>query len=513
VDVREKIVETEDLFSFYSIFINMKFSELVLSEGRRETLFDKYSDAFSMEQLDYLLNDEFIKRTNYKYADFILDRLVKFYNLTPGTAHIQDAINTVKEFDRLGKNLEKKDINQYQSLGELKMVLKDYTSKSQERKIDSDAEKIYEDGRVLIVKPLTHKASCKYGAGTKWCTTQSSPGYFDKYSSGQNELYYIIMKDFDISNKFYKIALHVSPSGEKTWYDSHDNQMPPREVEILEIGLGNKAFKTIAKDIIKSQSKILDEFFNLKNEYHEVVTRNFLGTKKPLVFEFNHPQIIGDGKATIYFNIYLGNDLDSAEKIEQGVLLINYELLPGPDNPLRVHIGYDFSDSEIELEELYNLDIRMTFPLNPEYQSGSAFNRFCNHIRHRIMDLLDDDKNLEKHIIGDKTTWRPDRHNYGFTFERGKLIHQLVNYLDKGKEGNAIDFLIYTKKLTTRKLNNGEIEYIGKRGPISPKGYFSAFFASAVRAGILSYTRKNKKNILSKGPNFEEFKKGNLRAI
>jgi len=493
----------------------MKFSELVLSEGRRETLFQKYSDAFSMEQLDYLLNDEFIKRTNYKYADFILDRLVKFYNLTPGTTHIQDAINVVKEFDRLGKNLEKKDINQYQSLGELALILKDYTSKSQERKIDSDAEKIYEDGRVLIVKPLTHKASCKYGAGTKWCTTQESPGYFDKYSSGQNELYYIIMKDFDISNKFYKIALHVSPYGEKTWYDSHDNPMPPREVEVLEVGLGNKAFKTIAKNILKSQSKLLDEFFNPNNEYHVVVKRNFLGTKKPLVFELKNPSIIGDGKATIDLTIYLGNHLDSAQIINQGILMMNYELLPGPDSPLRVHIGYSSDEnSEVELEGLSNLDIKTTFPLNVQYQSIGAFERFCVNMRLRIIsDLVQNDENLKKHILGDKTAWNPDRVNYGFTFERGKLIHQLVNYLDKGKEGNAIDFLIYTKKLTTRKLNNGEIEYIGKRGPISPKGYFSAFFASAVRAGILSYIRKNKKNILSKGPNFEEFKKGNLRAI
>ena len=131
----------------------------------------------------------------------------------------------------------------------------------------------------------------------------------------------------------------------------------------------------------------------------------------------------------------------------------------------------------------------------------------------RIWELIENDENLKKHIIGDKTTWSPDRFNYGFTFERGKLIHQLVDYIDKGKEGNAIDFLIYAGKVTTRKLNDGKIEYIGKKGPISPKGYFSAFFASAVRAGIISYTRKNKKNILSKGPNFEEFKKGNLRPL
>ncbi len=34
-----------------------------------------------------------------------------------------------------------------------------------------------------LVVPLTHTASCKYGANTKWCTTSSDTNdYFDKYS-------------------------------------------------------------------------------------------------------------------------------------------------------------------------------------------------------------------------------------------------------------------------------------------------------------------------------------------
>ena len=139
-------MEMRKFVLFYNIFMGMKFSEYVLSEGRKENLLSKYSDGFTFEQLDYLLNDDFIKSTNYKYADFILDRLQKFYNLTPGTRHIQDGIDAVKQFDRLKSNLEKKDINQYQSLGELYLELKNYTSKSQERKIDSEAKKIYEDG-------------------------------------------------------------------------------------------------------------------------------------------------------------------------------------------------------------------------------------------------------------------------------------------------------------------------------------------------------------------------------
>jgi hypothetical protein len=32
-------------------------------------------------------------------------------------------------------------------------------------------EKLFEDKTILALKPLTHQASCKYGAGTRWCVT------------------------------------------------------------------------------------------------------------------------------------------------------------------------------------------------------------------------------------------------------------------------------------------------------------------------------------------------------
>lgn len=39
---------------------------------------------------------------------------------------------------------------------------------------------IYRDERFIVVSPLTHRASCKYGANTNWCTaTPSSSKQFD----------------------------------------------------------------------------------------------------------------------------------------------------------------------------------------------------------------------------------------------------------------------------------------------------------------------------------------------
>jgi hypothetical protein len=488
----------------------MKFSEFVLSEGRKEDILKKYMEDFDIQVLDRVLNDPFTKSSNYKYADWILKKLE--FNSLPLAIEV---LELVKQFDRVGKNLEIKDINQYPDVVELRAAIEDYSSKSQEKKVDSEAKKIYEDGRILIVKPLSHKASCKYGAGTKWCTTQASPGYYDKYTTGNQGLYYIIMKDFDISNKFYKIALHRGDYNVDTWYDAHDTPMPPREVDVLKVGLGKRATKAIEDDFNENKNKVIKELFNPKNHDHTVVTYDLFNSKKPLTLEFKNPQIVDDsaGLADMDLIIYLGNE-DNEQIIEQGSLKISYSNLSGNDS-YSFDIVYEPSDDfepPAEFTSLWNMDVN--FGLNFSKPTIPPFKYFCNILISHIWSRFERDKNLQNFVLGGKKSWNPNRHSYGFTFERkGGLINKLVDYIDSGKEGNAIDFLIDAGKVTTRKLNNGKIEYIGKKGPITTKGYFSAFFASAVQAGILRYERKNKKNILTKGPNFDDFKEGNLAAL
>jgi len=484
----------------------MKFSEFVLSEGRRETLLKKYMGEYDMQTLDAILNDEFTKATNYKYVDWIFNHLD-----FASTTHALEVLQLVKDFDRIGKNLEKKDINQYPDVAELMGVIQSYSSKSQEKKIDSDAKKIYEDGRVLIVKPLSHKASCKYGAGTKWCTTETSPGYYDKYTSGNQGLYYIIMKDFDISNKFYKIALHRD-NNQDTWYDAKDTPMPPREVDVLKVGLGKKATNAIDDDFNENKNKIIKELFNPKNHDHAVVTYNLFNSTKPLTLEFKNPQISNEGAgfAEMDLIVYLGWE-DNEQIIEQGTLKISYNKLPGNDS-YSFDVGYEPDDSftpPVELTTLWNMDAN--FGLNLTQSTIPPFKYFCNILNSQIWRSLEYDKNLQKFVLGGKKSWSPNRSSYGFTFERkGGLINKLVDYIDSGKEGNAIDFLEDAKVVRILVNPDGTKKYIGKRGHIQPKGYFSAFFASARNAGILNYERKNKKNILTKGPNFDDFKEGNL---
>ena len=483
----------------------MKIYDFMLSEGRKEDILKKYMEDFDIQVLDRVLNDPLTKSSNYKYADWILKKLE--FNSLPLAIEV---LELVKQFDRLGKNLEIKDINQYPDVVELRAAIEDYTSKSQEKKVDSEAKKIYEDGRILIVKPLSHKASCKYGAGTKWCTTQASPGYYDKYTTGEQGLYYIIMKDFDIKNKFYKIALHKGNYNVDTWYDAEDTVMPPREVEILKVLLGKKASKLIEDDFRDNKNQELKEFFNIRNNYRVEVTKNLFNSKKPLTLEFRNPHIISenDGFAEMDLIVYLGQ-INDENRIEQGVLMITYK--KQSDNTYVFDIGYEPSEGftpPVELSTMFHMDI--SFGLNFSKIAISQFKYFCNILSSQIFRRLYRDKNLEKFVLGDKKGWKPNRSSYGFTFQRKGLINKLIDYLDNGKEGSVMDFLEDSKVVRIMTNPDGTKKYIGKKGYIEPKGYFSSFFTSARKAGILSYERKNKKNILTKGPNFDDFKEGNL---
>jgi len=80
----------------------------------------------------------------------------------------------------------------------------------------SEYTKILSTEDFLLVAPLTHKASCKYGANTKWCTTRKDDDedFFDHVTSGI--LVYLIIKNPEYQNKLNsnKFGLYRSKGNE-----------------------------------------------------------------------------------------------------------------------------------------------------------------------------------------------------------------------------------------------------------------------------------------------------------
>lgn len=97
----------------------------------------------------------------------------------------RDEIRTLYEYHNLkSKNrLTCTDLTKLKSMEDMANIV----SISNLVHLDKDLEKfiirIHEDEEWLIIKPLTHVASQKYGSNTKWCTTSNSPDQFRRYSS------------------------------------------------------------------------------------------------------------------------------------------------------------------------------------------------------------------------------------------------------------------------------------------------------------------------------------------
>ena len=77
--------------------------------------------------------------------------------------------------------------------------------KAEEKELETQVIKLHEDSEWLLIRPLTFKSSCKYGANTKWCTTtEHNPEYYNKYSK-RGVLIYCINK-----KNGYKVAAFYS---------------------------------------------------------------------------------------------------------------------------------------------------------------------------------------------------------------------------------------------------------------------------------------------------------------
>jgi len=101
---------------------------------------------------------------------------------------------------------------------------KNVKTKTQVKKeIGQDAEKVFENDRAVVIVPKTHAASCKYGAGTKWCTTSKESKHWDQYTKYNVKFYYILTKDKPKNDRYYKVAVVVYLGGDLEIYDAIDD--------------------------------------------------------------------------------------------------------------------------------------------------------------------------------------------------------------------------------------------------------------------------------------------------
>ena len=231
--------------------IYIKKYPVVIIEGRKEDVAKRLKQRFEYDGsfIDRMIS---VDPTGYKYVDYIgkqLEKLIPQLAGQKGGLNVtqQDAIKDIlsmvipwfhnnvnriteddiwkaetifRERNGMVPNIEGiaksfKDIAQYENPEFIRTLMdivdSKKTEREKERELKSQAEKLYEDDDVLVIRPKSYAASCYYGANTKWCTTnKGSSGYFEKYIK-TGLLYYFINKKENT-----KMALYRNTEDRKT---------------------------------------------------------------------------------------------------------------------------------------------------------------------------------------------------------------------------------------------------------------------------------------------------------
>ena len=191
----------------------------IILEGRKEDFARKFSNKFSEEQLRAIIDKSDVLPGQHKYLNF----LGKVVNPRNFNADLNIVVKLLEKFSTVSQNLSLKDINQYDKISTLKKALDDYDNRiRREIKTVDDADVIYEDNEMIVVSPKTHKSSCYFGSGTKWCTTASDSGHYDRYNE-DGKLFYFISKTKPTSDPTYKVALLKKFDGSETYYNAPDD--------------------------------------------------------------------------------------------------------------------------------------------------------------------------------------------------------------------------------------------------------------------------------------------------
>jgi len=192
-------------------------------------------------------------------------------------------------WSRASKSTGTDELEALQNLESMLANLKKVQSqREQTKKEQDDYEIVYKSDMVTAYIPRSVGASCKLGAGTKWCTAATkSQNMFNQYTVDSGvTLYYIFTKH----DGKYAVAVHPGDAGEMEFFDEEDNMMNREDLDkILRdhgVEQGIAAFikfpepeerlwelcrryeagsnnKKLSYDSYQDDQKLYDEIFNL----------------------------------------------------------------------------------------------------------------------------------------------------------------------------------------------------------------------------------------------------------
>jgi hypothetical protein len=541
---------------------------MILSEGRKEDVYNKFKGKIDSERklnsliepksfYDIVLEEPFMEQTNYKYLEPLLTQHFLWNDVYPrqgkeleelepnmvSTARdyfinirrtIANIIPKLEFFDRNKDKYQKKDFKQYigwdfdrEFLDLTDGLMRAQNEKKEKEKERKEIVKIYEDNRVLIVKPLSHVASCYYGAGTRWCTTmKGQPERFKQYTRDAN-LYYIIVKGVPSDNKFYKIAINPKKGQmlrNSTFYDASDNTMSASEKELFFSLIPQEASAKLQEDInesFKSQWKrdMIDQIEDLTTIQQRTVIKLSKTKELTLILRFDDCQPVDFEDETndddyIRFTCRYRLSPYPYEVIGATSVFDDDGYILGIIENKRTHIQYNLvfeSDPRFEINPEDKGDTHLNDDFEINFSSSVEKDKFdstMDFLLERTMQKLkykvQNSENI-KHYIK-KLALKVPAQKYGTGFSFSKPTENIIKFyevMDSIPEGEPIKRVDFMEKAgMVKKKPDGT--YVNRGGGnITIKGYFSSWFSALNAAKIIEYVGKKG---FKKGPRYEEFR-------
>jgi hypothetical protein len=206
-------------------------------EGRKQGYWEEYYNNGALDRKGNYINGEkegyweFYYKNGFPeckgvYKDHKGNGIWRFYDKKNGLIRKDIYIN--------GEKVKELPINESIKKNNRKLI-------KEGRVKASDRIKVYEDDKILVVVPLTHMASCKYGAKTPWCVAvPSNDEHFNEYTENGILFYFIIKSPYEYGDiKEYKFAyyksLNVNMEEYNGWYDMSDYRYDEENEESTEL--------------------------------------------------------------------------------------------------------------------------------------------------------------------------------------------------------------------------------------------------------------------------------------
>jgi hypothetical protein len=252
-------------------------------------------------------------------------------------------LETIKDFEEMFSNnlIENTDLSSYKGFEDLFEQLNIAHTK---RAIKSDRKQvqvIMDTDEWLCVRPLTHEASLKYGASTKWCTaSEKNPDAFYEYSRS-GSLIYLFNK---VNLKKFGIEVSVRMEKKVNIYNEIDERIdssvariPMEVMDYIFKGIGfyddYSSFETNRQYIERNHPDIHEKYWlkgleNLKsheNTYAEPVMAevDVMRNRQIDEWEVNEPET-----ETPYEDFYISQNSDTDEYIDYIIGSIQEQLKP-----------------------------------------------------------------------------------------------------------------------------------------------------------------------------------------